>query len=84
MDKLKSRKFWVAVIAGAIVVGANELGFDLEQESVIAFTAIVIAYLTGQSFIDRQKAKTSTDRVSPIVTQAPSKAEPNTDELYQG
>ncbi len=84
MDKLKSRKFWIAIIAGAIVVGASELGFDLEQETVVAFTAIVIAYLTGQSIVDRQKAKTSTDRASPIVTQAPGKAEPNTDELHQG
>ncbi len=83
MDKLKSRKFWVAIIAGAIVVGASELGFDLEQESVVAFTAIVIAYLTGQSIVDRQKAKTSTDRASPLP-QAPGKAEPNTDELFQG
>ncbi len=83
MDKLKSRKFWIAIIAGGIVVGASELGFDLEQETVVAFTAIVIAYLTGQSIVDRQKAKTSTDRASPLV-QAPSKAEPNTDELHQG
>ncbi len=83
MDKLKSRKFWVAIIAGAIVVGAAEFGFDLEQESVVAFTAIVIAYLTGQSIVDRQKAKTSTDRASPLA-QAPGKAEPNIDELHQG
>ncbi len=83
MDKLKSRKFWVAIIAGAIVVGAGELGFDLEQESVVAFTAIVIAYLTGQSFVDRQKAKTSTDRAAPLIRE-PGKAEPNTDELHQG
>ncbi len=83
MDKLKSRKLWVSVVAAILVVIGDELGLPIEEETLVAFAAIVVAYVTGQAIVDRQKAKTSTDRASPL-TQAPSKAEPNTDELHQG
>ncbi len=83
MDKLKSRKLWVSVIAAALVVISETLDLPIEEESLLAFAAIVVAYVTGQAVIDRQKAKTSTDRASPLP-QAPGKAEPNIDELHQG
>ena len=83
MDKLKSRKLWVSIIAAILVVVGDEFGLPIEEEALIAFAAIVVAYVTGQAVIDRQKAKTSTDRAAPLI-RAPGKAEPNTDELHQG
>jgi uncharacterized membrane protein len=56
MDKLKSRKLWVSVVAAVLVVIGDELGLPIEEETLIAFAAIVVTYVTGQAIVDKQKA----------------------------
>lgn len=55
MDKLKSRKLWVTVLATAMVTIAEAVGIDLSQDSLIALATIVIAYVAGQAVVDRGK-----------------------------
>ena len=57
MNKLKSRKLWVSVIAAVLVAVGDELGLPIEEETLLAFAAIIVAYVTGQSIVDGQKAK---------------------------
>ena len=57
MDKLKSRKLWMAV-AGALLVIANEgLGLGLPEDSILALAGILVAYILGQGVVDAQRAK---------------------------
>lgn len=47
-DMLTSRKFWVAVLAVAvIVIAAFVPGFDLEVDTAAGMAVIVVAYLVG-------------------------------------
>ena len=55
MDKLKSRKLWVTILATALVSLAEAIGIELEQESIVAIAGMVIAYVTGQAIVDRGK-----------------------------
>lgn len=52
LDKLKSRKFWVAVVAGALVILNEGLEMNLPGETIQAFAAIIIGYLVGQGAAD--------------------------------
>jgi len=50
MNKLKSRKLWVAVISAALLALAGQLGVDAEHAQYLLATAI--AYILGQSYVD--------------------------------
>lgn len=55
MNKLKSRKLWMAV-AGAVLVIANEgLGLNLPEDSILALAGILIAYILGQGLVDAKQ-----------------------------
>lgn len=54
-EKLKSRKFWVAVFSALIVILNDGLGLNLPGEEIKTVAAIVIAYLLGQSYVDAKK-----------------------------
>ncbi len=56
MEKLRSRKLWMAV-AGAVLVILNEgLGLGINSEAILAFAGIVIAYILGQGAVDTARA----------------------------
>lgn len=55
MEKLKSRKFWMAVIAGALVVANEGLDLNLPTDTIQTFAGLVISYILGQSFVDAKK-----------------------------
>jgi hypothetical protein len=55
MQKLKSRKLWMAVVSGILVVLNEGLGLGVNTETVIAFTGIVMSYIIGQSHVDGKK-----------------------------
>ena len=57
MDKLKSRKLWLAVVGGLLVVLNEGLGLGIDSEAVLALAGIIIAYVLGQSGVDAVKAK---------------------------
>lgn len=57
MEKLKSRKFWVAIISAVAVAFADQFGIALDGETVLGFVGIVSSYLVGQSIVDKQKVQ---------------------------
>lgn len=53
MGKLKSRKLWAAVIGSALTALLAQLG--VPEHAVLAIAGIVVAYISGQSFVDAKK-----------------------------
>tara|TARA_R110000822_G_scaffold122308_5_gene256402 strand:+ start:4190 stop:5023 length:834 start_codon:yes stop_codon:yes gene_type:complete len=54
LDKLKSRKLWIAVLGSALVTIGSELG--LSDDTVQSLVAILAAYLLGQGLADHGKS----------------------------
>ena len=52
MDKLKSRKLWMAIISGVLIVLNEGLGWNIPAETVMAFAAVVLGYLFAQGYVD--------------------------------
>lgn len=55
MKKMKSRKFWMSVIAALLVIANEGLDLGVNSETVMAFAAIVVGYIFGESYIDAKK-----------------------------
>lgn len=51
MDKLKSRKFWMAIIGAVLPVIVENYNLDIPTESLW----VIIAYILGQSLVDSKK-----------------------------
>lgn len=50
LEKLKSRKFWVTFVTMAIVLLADELGFDRDQ--TLQVVGMAGTYVFGQGYVD--------------------------------
>ena len=55
MYKLKSRKFWMAVVAALLVVANEGLGLGLPEDSIMAVAGVVIAYVLGEAYVDGKR-----------------------------
>lgn len=53
--KLKSRKFWMAVVTAGIVIANEGLGLNLPKEEIMTVAGVAIAYILGESYIDANK-----------------------------
>ena len=51
MERLKSRKFWMALLGAILPVLNEQLGLKIPVESVL----VVIAYILGQSYVDAKR-----------------------------
>jgi uncharacterized membrane protein len=51
-DKLKSRKFWMAVVTGLLVILNDGLGLNLPSDAIKSVVEVVIAYIIGQGAVD--------------------------------
>ncbi|MCS1351137.1 hypothetical protein [Mechercharimyces sp. CAU 1602] len=56
MDKLKSRKLWMAILAALYPIVSEVVGIQLDEETYLGFTGAVVAYILGQSFVDGKQA----------------------------
>lgn len=63
-EKLLSRKFWVVV--ATFVAGLAKVLFDLDvdDQALVGGVAIVIAYLGGQSWVDKAAASNAVDQAA--------------------
>jgi uncharacterized membrane protein len=52
VDKFKSRKFWMAVVTGALVVLNQGLDLNLPEDAIMTVAAIAISYIIGQGVVD--------------------------------
>ncbi len=55
MERLKSRKLWVTIVAGVLVTLGQQFGIELDTASLISLGLMVVAYVGGQSIVDRGK-----------------------------
>ena len=55
MEKLKSRKFWVAIVYVMAYLAAQFAGVDLDAEEVVGLVVPLIGYLLGQSWVDSKQ-----------------------------
>lgn len=54
-QKLSSRKFWMAVVGAALLIANQGLGLNIPEDTVMAFAALVISYILGESFVDAKR-----------------------------
>jgi len=52
LDKLVSRKFWITIAYGTVALAGDELGLDVDPDTLKNITYGVMLYLGGQSFVD--------------------------------
>jgi uncharacterized membrane protein len=65
LEKLKSRKFWFALLGAILPIVAQILTGDVTWETALQLSsAIIVAYIFGQGYVDAQEA--SGDAVSPL------------------
>lgn len=57
LAKIKSRKFWVTLIGGTIVLAGNELGID--GAITTKLVALLASYLLAQGAVDAASATQS-------------------------
>ena len=55
MEKLKSRKLWMAIVSGLLVVANDGLGLNLDNTTIIGFCSMVSAYILAQGHVDAKK-----------------------------
>ena len=56
MDKLKSRKLWMAVVGAVLLVLNEGLDLGINPEAILAVAGIIIAYVLGQGAVDTARA----------------------------
>jgi len=56
MNKFKSRKFWMAVVAAVVAVANEGLGLNIPSEAVMTTAGVVVAYILGEAYVDGKKA----------------------------
>lgn len=71
MEKLKSRKFILALATGILIVLNDGLNLGLNTETIMYVVGIVATWITGEALVDTARAKKT----------AAAKA-PNNEETY--
>jgi uncharacterized membrane protein len=57
MDKLKSRKLWVSIVSAILVVLNDGLGLNIDNETVMQFTILIVGYVFTQGVVDAVQEK---------------------------
>ena len=55
VNKLKSRKFWMAVASALFIILTEGLGINIDQQVYWVIAAIVLAYIFGEAYVDAKK-----------------------------
>lgn len=55
MEKLKSRKFIMAVVSAALVIANQGLDMHIPEDAINQFVGIVISYILAQGYVDSKK-----------------------------
>ncbi|OUS72972.1 hypothetical protein B1748_23475 [Paenibacillus sp. MY03] len=57
MNKFKSRKFWMAVITGLLIILNDGLDLGIDQDTVLAFAGIMATFILGEAGVDAVRSK---------------------------
>jgi len=63
LQKLKSRKFILAVVSAILIVLNDGLDLGIDQDTVLAFAGLVATWILGESAIDATRAKAQVESV---------------------
>lgn len=55
MNKLKSRKFWVAIVTGGVMIANAAFDLDWSVDKVLAIILPAVAYIFGEAWVDSKK-----------------------------
>jgi hypothetical protein len=55
MEKLKSRKLWMAIFGALLPIINEEFGLGLNTETIIASVGAIVVYIAGQAHVDSKK-----------------------------
>lgn len=73
MERLKSRKLWIAVVSAILLVLKEGLDIPVDSETVLAFAGIVITVILGLAHVDAKKAQGGNANEKPTDTIGSSK-----------
>ncbi len=54
-NRLKSRKFWVAVITPLVIIFTRVVGLELDNNAIISISGVVSAYILGEAYVDSKR-----------------------------
>ena len=57
LEKLKSRKFILAVASGVLIILNDGLGWGVDTETVLGFVGLVASYIFGEAAVDIAKVR---------------------------
>jgi uncharacterized membrane protein len=52
LDKLKSRKFWIAVLSGLLVVLNDQFGWGINPDAIKQFITVMVGYILAEGVAD--------------------------------
>jgi len=50
--KWKSRKFWTAVVSAILMILNQGLGWDVPEDTVIAFVVLILGWIFAEAAVD--------------------------------
>ena len=51
-ERLRSRKLWVTIVTGLIMLVNDAIGLDLDEQTITSLAIAVSAYVLGQAAVD--------------------------------
>lgn len=51
-QKLRSRKFWVAVVGAFLIIANEGLGWNLPADTITQFAIVLISYIAAEGAVD--------------------------------
>lgn len=55
--KWKSRKFWMAVVSAILVILNEGLGWDIPEDTVLTFAALILGWIFCEALVDVSRKK---------------------------
>jgi uncharacterized membrane protein len=78
-DKLKSRKLWVTIVAGLLLLLNKQLGLNLDDSTIQNIGITVAAYVLGQGVVDygqtRERSSKYASWVAAQISAPPERSE---------
>ena len=70
-EKLKSRKFWMALVGAILPMVAAALSHEMPyNEAVMESIAVIMAYIFGQGYVDGKSVQSIAPAPTPAVQVA--------------
>lgn len=72
MAALHTRRFWLAIVSGLLVVLNQGLGLGISPDTVMSFAGIMIAAVLGDAYVHGKIAAAVTPATTPATSKTPA------------